>query len=328
MATPAVFAANMAWLGVGKEGSTTYGTPAAAPTFWIPILSPAWSANIKVITDGALRGSMAKVYGAANGPRSDKLTYQTYPFLDSLFPHMLALLGGADTVTGSADPYTHVTSLLNTGNGQPPSYTLWLFNGSECWQMPGSLCAKVEVDLPAQELGKVSVEWMGLPATNVTAPTNTPSTASPWPGVNAVTTIGGVTATTYSDTKLTYSRATEAIFTATGSYAPYMIFGGEVDVAIDLTGVYAGYSSSELQKLLTNTHPSFVVKCNAVGDSTHYAQWQHTSMTALSAEPKINGGKYVTIDSKWSGIANATDATAGGVSPVNFSIKSPQSTTW
>jgi len=328
MANPVIYASNMAWLGVGKEGSTTYGTPAAAPTFWVPILSPAWMPSIKVITDEALRGSMAKVYGASNGPRSDKLTYQTYPFLDSLFPHMLALLGGADTVTGSADPYVHTTSLLNTGNGQPPSYTLWLYNGAECWQMPGSLCAKVEVDLPAQELGKVSVEWIGLPATSVSAPTNTPSTASPWPGVNAVATIGGVSSTRFSDIKLTYTRAVEAVFTATGSYAPYMIFGGEVTADLDLTGVYAGYSGSELNKLISNTHPAVVVTCNAVNDATHTAQWQHTSMTALSAEPKINVGKYVTIDSKWSGIANATDATAGGVSPVNFSIKSAQSTAW
>jgi hypothetical protein len=242
---------------------------------------------------------------------------------------MQAILGGADTVTGSADPYTHSCSLQNSGvGGQPPTYTLFVYNGAECWQMAGSKLGKCEVDLKADDLGNIAADWTGLAATKLSSvPTNTPSTAMPWSGTNTVITVAGVTATTYSDVKLSYTRAVEPILTATGTPTPYAIFADALEVAIDVQGVYTGYTGSELEKLINNTHPIVTVKCNASNDATHYGLWTH-SVTAPTTAKVKHDSKYVEIDSTFMGIANATDAIGGSTSPVKFSLLTASATVY
>ena len=94
MANPTYLPGNLQWLGLAKE--TTYGTPAATPTYWIPVDTPVWKPIITPLTDNALRGMMATEYGQAQGMRHDELTYKTFIFPDSVFPHLLAALGTPD----------------------------------------------------------------------------------------------------------------------------------------------------------------------------------------------------------------------------------------
>ena len=324
MPNPTIFPANLTFLGFAKEGATTYGTPAAAPAFWVPLDSPSWKPGQKQLPDEALRGDMAKLHGVVAGTRSDTMSYSTNLYLDTLYPHMLGVLGNADTVTGSADPWLHATALKNTGNAQPTSWTLWLFNGSECWQMAGSIVSKVEIDVKAEDAAKLQVEWMGLPATQVTTPTNTPSTSKMWPSWNTTITVAGTQATSYSDVKLSYTRECSVVQTADGTQAPYVIFVGPLSVGLDLNGVYQGYAGTptDLSNLLTNGQPAFTVQVNPAGDTTHYAKWQHSTVAVDSdgAEVKMSAGKYVEITAKYSAVANATDALGGGQSPVKFSL--------
>ena len=318
MTAPVFYASQQSFLGVAKE--TVPGTAETAPTFWVPLISPNWTPNQTVINNEAMYGDMAKVHGAVTGSRYDTISYSTHPVLDTLMPHMLALLGGTDTVTGTAAPYSHKVSLLNTGTGQPPSYTLWMFNGAEAWRMVGSVLGKVAVDLKADALGQVDLEWTGLAATKVTTPTNTPSTAAPWPGSNTVITVGGVTASTYSDVKLNYIREVKPIITATGTATPYAIFGGAVEASIDVNGVYTGYTGSELEKLITNSQQIITVACNAANDATHTGTWTHSVTRATKAQPKQSAGSWVEIDSTFEAISNATDAVGGGTSPCSFTL--------
>ena len=137
MANPVVYPANLQWLGIGKE-AVAYGTAATVPAYWIPIVDPKWKPNQSMLKDDALRGDMATTHQQVAGNRYDTLDFKSYLYLDSLYLTMLNILGNTDTVTGASDPYTHKTSLKNTGNGQPTSYTLWLSTGgAECWQMTG-----------------------------------------------------------------------------------------------------------------------------------------------------------------------------------------------
>ena len=322
-----LFPSNLAWLGIAKE--TTYGTPVATPTVWIPVMNPKWTPHQTQLQDDALRGDMAKVHNVVQGTRYDTMDYDTYLYLDSIFPHMLAVLGTADTITGASDPYTHKTSLVNnTTSAQPPSYTLNLFNGAESWQMAGSVLGKADVDLKANELAKLTANWTGLPAVKVANPANTPTTAKPWASWNTTITINSVAATNYSDAKLSYTREIEQIQTLDGNVAPYQVFVGPLMAEIQVTGIYQGYAGTptDLSNLLTNTQVPVVVKVNPVGDATHYAQWQHTLAAGDASEPKVNTGKYVEIDTKYIGVANTTDATGGGSSPVQFILLTSAST--
>jgi hypothetical protein len=328
MANPTIYPSSLSWLGLAKE--TTYGTPVATPTIWVPLIDPSWKPDQKQLLNEAMYGDMAKLHGVVQGVRHDTISYKTHLFLDSIYPHMLSVLGNPDTLTGGGDPYTHKTALYNGGNGQPTSWTLSLYNGAETWQMPGSVISKVEVEVKAEDLSSLTVEWVGLPAVKVSNPTNTPSTAKPWASWNTSITVNGVRATNYSDIKLAYTREIEVVQTADGTVGPYVVFVGPLSAQLDVDGVYQGYTGTpaDMSNLLTNGQVPILVQVNPVGDATHYALWQHTLCAATSSEVKSSGGKYVSITSKYDAIANTTDALGGGQSPVQFQLLNAVASTY
>ena len=329
MTAPTVFPANLQWLGIGKE-STTYGTPPANPTVWVPLLDPKWVPHQTMLKDDSLRGDMAATHNQVQGVRYDTIDYKSYLYLDTLYPHMLNILGNPDTLTGSSDPWTHKTALLNTGNGQPTSWTLWLSNGAECWRMTGCQASDVSIDLPADGMATMSASWMGLPATNVTAPANTPTTLKPWASWNSTITIGGGAAAVYSSAKLDYKRETAPIHTADGTQAPYVIFMGPLTATGELTAVYQGFAGTptDLSNYLTNVQPTLLVQVNPVGDTTHFGKWQHTVVAYDSVEVSGSSGKWMESAAKWEAIANATDGLGSTLSPVQFSLLNAVSTAY
>lgn len=322
--TSNVYAGNLQWLGAAKE--TTYGTPAAAPTFWMPVTSPKWTPHVTTLPDDALRGSMAKTFGMQQGLQYAEVTYTTYGYMDSIYQHFLAALGTADAVSGSADPYTHKTSLLNTG--QPPSFTIWYFDAAgKCRQIPGCVSSNLAIDAKADALVTVDAGWMGLQGTWVTPPTNTPTTNPPMPSWNSTITVGGSALTKYSDVKLTIKRATEVVPTLTGTQSPFAIFCGELEVTGDLTAVYQGSTDNDLADFLANTQPALLLKVAPGGDSTHSLTVQCSKVAYTDAS--ISGtNKWMEVASKLEAIANATDALDSVLSPCQAVFATPTSTAY
>ncbi len=115
--------ASQQWLGLAKE--ITYGTAVAAPTMWIPVDSPKWDPNVTPLTDNALRGMMATDYGQTQGMRHDTLAYKTMLYADTIMPHLLAILGGADTVTSLTAPVLTLGATSTTGGTLPAGATYW-----------------------------------------------------------------------------------------------------------------------------------------------------------------------------------------------------------
>lgn len=310
------YPANTQWLGLAKE--TTYGTPAATPTVFVPVVSPKWTPQRAVLTDQGLRGSMGVDYGQQQGLAYEELAYSTFPYLDSLYPHFLAALGTPDAITGSSDPYTHKTALYNgsgTNSAQPPSYTLWYFDAAgKCRQIPGAVSSNLKLDVKADALAGIDAGWMGLPGTWVTPPSNTPTTLPPFPSWNSTITVGGTALTKYSEVALTYKRATEMIPTITGTQSPFAIFCGPLQVSGDLTAVYQGSTDNDLAAWLANTQPALVVKTAPAGDATHYLQLTHSVVAYDSSSPQ-GTNKWMELASKVKALANATDALSGGLSP-------------
>lgn len=324
------YPSNLQWVGLAKE--TTYGTAVATPTIWVPVDAPKYSANITVLKDKNLRGAMAETYQQQQGLRHDELSYKTYFYLDSVYPHFMAILGNADTITGTGDPYTHKTALYNgsgTNSAQPPSYTLfWADGAGKVQQIPGAIPASVKVSLSADGLASMDVQWIGLPATTIVPPSNTPTSLKPMPAWNSTVTIGGVASSAYSAIDLEFKRGTEIIPTITGSQTPFAVFGGPLALTGSLTGVFQN-ATTDVNWLdyLANTQPSLTVKVAPPGDSVHSVTFQ-MSQVAFDKTEVSGTNKWQEVKATIEAIANSTDALSGSFSPAQVIALTAQSTAY
>ena len=328
------YPSNLQWVGLAKE--TTYGTAVATPTIWVPVDSPKYKAIITPLKDKNLRGSMAATYQQQQGMRHDELQYKTYFYLDSIYPHFLAMMGNPDAVTGTGDPYVHTTSLYNgsgTNSAQPPSYTLfWADGAGKVQQMPGAIISDLKISHGADQLASLDISWVALPATTITPPTNTPSAVKPMPSWNSTVTIGGTASSKYSSIEIAFKRATEVIPTITGTQTPFAIFGGPLDITGSFTGVFQNATSdTDWTNYLVNTQPAMVVQTAPPGESSpsHFIQIQ-MSQVAYDAVEVSGTNKWQEVKTTLQAIANTTDTTSGGgaFSPAKIVMQSSVSTAY
>ncbi|HEY3718370.1 MAG TPA: phage tail tube protein [Jatrophihabitantaceae bacterium] len=316
MPTTNYYPSNLQWVGAAKE--VTYGTAISAPTFWIPVDSPKWSPKINPLTDQATRGLMGMDYQQVAGMRYDELTYKTYMYMDSVYQHLIATFGGPDTITGSSDPWTHKTSLYNgsgTNGAQPPSYTLFYTDAAgKSWQMPGCMIVTNKLDVKVDELDTMEITWNGMPATPITIPTNTPTTAKPMPAWNSIITIGGAATSAFSEVSLEYKRDTKALNTMNNTQSPLAIYSGAFSVAGSLTAVYQGSTDVNLVDYLTNVQPPLTVKLAPVGDAVHSLTLQHSVVAYDDASPQ-GSGDWMEVSATVKALMNATDALDSKQSP-------------
>lgn len=323
MAVPTFGAGYTQWVGQAPE--SVYGTAQSVPTYWTPADSPKFTPGLKMLVDGALRGSQAMEFQQVAGMRVDQLTYKTYFYLDSVFLFMRQLLGGTDVPTGSG-PYLHSTALQNTGNnGQPTGTTLFFNAMDKTWQMAGSILQEAKITLKSEELATIELTYIGLPAVAITAPTNTPTTAVPMPSWNTTITVAGSATNRYSEIDLDYKRETKPIDVINGTQAPGAIFAGPVSVSGNLTAVYAGSTDQDLVDYLTNVQPIILVKTAPVGDAVNYIQFAMSKVGFDNASFEA-GVDYYEIKSSIRGLANSTDAIGGGLSPSKVTLTSSVST--
>jgi tail tube protein len=321
--------ANLAWLGGKREA--TYGTAASSnPDFWIPVdgSSLKYKPNINPLVDQAFRGMMSADFQQVAGMRYDSLAYKSYAYMDSIYQHFLALLGRPDAVTGTADPWTHKTAVENgvdQAQAQPMSFTLWYFDGAQCWQITGCIEASAKLSVKVDDLITLEATWMGLPATQVATPTNTPSTNKPMPSWNAILSVGGTPVDNKSECTVELKRDSGAVNTINNSQSPLSIFGGGVSSTINLNAVYKGGSTdADMAAFLANTQTSLAVKIAPVSDATHALTLQQSVYTYDSTD--INhGNKWSEITSQGKGLANATDALDSKESCAQVIFTSPQS---
>lgn len=327
--TNTVYPSTEQWLGIAKE--TVPGVAMTAPTLWVPVDSPTYHLVTKPLVDQALRGTMAVDFQQQQGSSHSEVKYKTYLYLDSGYPHFLAILGNPDTLSGASDPYTHKTALYNgsgTNAAQPASYTIFISDAAgKVQQVPGCIPSDVKLTVGADALISLDVMWVGMPGTQITPPVNTPSTVKPTPAWNAVVSIGGAATTRFTTVEIDIKRATEAVVTLTGSQAPYTIFGGPVSVAGSLNAIYQGSTDTDWVNYLTNVQPALTVKCAPPGDATHYLLVQ-LSQVAYDDATYSGTNKYQEIKSTIKGLANSTDALSGAFSPVQVQLLTPVSTAY
>lgn len=309
--TVTYFPSNGQWVGAAREA--VYGTAIAAPTFWIPVdmSSIAYTPGINPLTDTYSRGLMSGEYQQVAGKRKDTLAYKTFAYLDSAYLHFLAAFGRPDAVTGTAVPYTHKSSVENgvaNAAAQPQSWTLFYTDAAgKCWQIPGCMITSVKLTVKTDELITIEPSWMGMPAVQITPPTNTPPTSAPFPSWNASITVAGAADLRRTEVVLEYKRDTGEIPTINGSQSPLAIMAATMTGTATLTGVYQGTTDVDLVDYLANTQPALTVKIAPVGDAVHYLLLQHSLVAYDSAGPK-GQSKWMEISSSLKLLANPTDA--------------------
>lgn len=324
-----VFPSNLQWVGAARE--TTYGVPVAAPAFWIPVdpSSVKWTPTQNPLTDNYTRGGMSGEWQQQMGMRHDTLAYKTYLYLDSVYQHFLAVFGRPDAITGSADPYTHKTSVENgidNAGAQPVSFTLFYTDAAgKCWQVPGCMISELKLTVKVDELVTIEPTWMGMPAVAITPPTNTPSTNKPAASWNSTITVAGAADLRRSEVALTYKRDTAEIPTINGTQSPLAIFAGVLTVSGTMTGVYQGSLDTDLVAYLNNTQPTLSIKCAPVGDAVHSLTVQH-SVVAFDAASPAGSNKWMELASTIKALANPTDALDSKQSPGQVIFTTPTST--
>lgn len=297
---------------------TTRGTAAATPTYF-PVSAPAMSPMITWLKDQALRGSPVSEYDEVAGVHSDDFDLKGFVYEDS-FPILLrAILGGADTVTG-AGPYVHTIGLANAAStgSQPPSVTGVLFDAANAFQITGSQMVSLDLSSGADK----GLEWTGKFTGNPwTVLGSTPS--SSWgtvpliPSWNTTISIGGSSIGYIETLDLKIDRQTKPIYTE-GQQGPYVVFAGPIAVSGSFSAVVAtnadpftiggsAYALYRQQKatVLTFSNP------NTTGSVA-------LTMTSVQfSEPKRKvDGEYTKLDVNFTALADTTDATAGGYSPI------------
>lgn len=326
--TTTFYPANLQWVGAAKE--ITYGTPVAAPTFWIPVdNSVKFKQNKPPLVDSAFRGLMGVEYQQLQGVQHETLSYKTYLYMDSIYQHLMAILGNPDTITGSADPYTHKTALYNgsgSNSAQPPSYTLFWFDAAgKCWQIPGCVLGDLKITVKTGALVDVEAQWTGLPSVAIASPGDTPSTSKPFPSWNGAVTIGGTPDARHSEVTFDYKREVEAIETINNSQSPLAIGSFALSVSATLMAIYEGSTDQILTSFQSNAQPPISVKLAPAGDAVHSLTLQH-SVCAFDAVDEQGSNKYMEIQSTIKALMNATDALDTKQSPAQAIFLTPAST--
>uniref|UniRef100_UPI003F4924BE phage tail tube protein n=1 Tax=Pseudonocardia sp. CA-138482 TaxID=3240023 RepID=UPI003F4924BE len=309
-------ATNLGFTGIGKE--TVRGTPVGA-TAYIPVMSMDPEDSVDMLQDTGMRASMASLFGVVKGTTHSTCDLQGDVYAD-IIGYPLAGVFGADAVTGASAPYTHLFTLLNTGTGQGPSYTLVDYTGIQTRQYAASVFSSLSLRASANELFTYQASTSGNASTIFSKPTPSFSTVPAMAAWIGTATIGGSAVTTVEDAEVTITRNVTLVRTVDGIANPYTIWQGPLSISGSLT--FVAPDETEFLRYLNLTNPSLVLNFQqGAGAALQQVQVQCTAVNYNSAKPE-KGNDYTQFSVQWDAIANATDAGAsGGLSPGRVTVQ-------
>ncbi len=314
------------WLGIGKE--TTTGT-LAAPTATLPVEKIDPEEKYTLLEDKTLRGMMANLFSATGGTQSAQVDFSGPVYLDTI-GHVLLNLLGDYAVTGSAAPYTHTFSLLNSSPGQPPTHTITHFNGLtgsfKAAQYAYWCCSEINLNMDAEKLfthESKGTAYLQQPAT--AAVSNSFSNVPVYPNWRFAIGLGGPAsgATLLSNVtmmSLDIKREIKPYWTASGQQAPYVIARNALSVEGKFTQV--AQNQTPMLELLNNVQPSLqITATNGLTGSSLLSITFNIQIAAMKTV-KLNNNTVIEYESTFSAIANPTNAgTSGGQSPISVVIQ-------
>lgn len=310
------YSSNLSFMGISKEAQL--GTPVPASAF-IPVDKPTPKDSLTLLQDKGLRGSMVDVYNEVAGPK-----HSTFDFGGSVFPDtigwLLAGVLGDVTTTGASAPFTHAMAVLNSGQGQPKSYTLTDYYATGTRQYPGAKFSELGFKFNGDSMLTYSAKATAFPSVTTTVPTPSFTSVPPIAAWIGAVSIAGTPVTTVLDGEVTIKRPVTVIQPVAGSQNPGNIWSGPVAVDGKITLVME--DDSALTSYLNASQPSLDINfASGTGASATQVQLHMTNVIYSAAD--IGRGKdFVEIAVTFSARANTTDIGAsGGYSPIKATIQ-------
>lgn len=213
----------------------------------------------------------------------------------------------------------HVFSLLNNaGSGnQPPSFTLTDYDGDQWRQLTAAQMDKLTIKGNATALVDYTCDWYANPSVTPSSPTASYSTFKPTPTWTTALVIGGTQATDVEDWEIDLARGTKPIPAVTGTLEYFEYFAGPIKASIKTTVVETS-GAPELTSFQNGSNQTFDLFVN---DVTSGAIMEIRSESMIYQTGELTRSKeYVQAELTGELLPTATDATAGGVSPLVISF--------
>lgn len=307
------------FLGIAKE--VTPGTAVAA-SHYLPVTELSPKDNVEMLVDAGMRGSMVEEYDTIAGPRFAEYEFGGDVFPDTIGFPLAGILGDV-TTTGASAPFSHVFSTLNSGDGQPPSYTISDYYGgaaASTRRFAGMKFSEVGFKFNADGLLTYSAKATGLASASATNPTPSFGAILPMAAWIGITSIGGSAVGYVTEGECTIKRSVNPIHTVDGTQDPYKIWSGPVSVEGKLTIVME--DDTEYIRYLNNTKPALDFNFTQGASTTLTQLLLHCSKAAYTAAEIGRGKDYVEVGITYKGLANATDVGASaGYSPIKATVQ-------
>lgn len=319
MATGSTASTFQTVLGIAKEPQPATGAPVAATAF-IPVKKLEPENKPVHLYDESWKGSMVDVTDVQAGVQSAELALGGNVYADTVGWFVAAMLGDVVT-TGASAPFTHTMALLNSGNGQPTSYTLTDADPLSTRQYASSRVNELTLKWDAAELLTWEGKAIGWTGATTTAPTTSFSTLPPVPAWALTATIGGVAAPNVKSVEVSFKRdGSEPIFTAQNSQNPYEVHVGALAVSAKIS--FVAKDEQPLIDFLANTTQALVLNY-ATGAGASAVQLQITMTRWNYGDVKKDkGNSWIEYAAGGRAIGNVTDIGAsGGYSPCKVVVK-------
>jgi Phage tail tube protein len=242
------------------------------------------------------------------------------------------VLGGTDTVTG-AGPYVHTIPLLETSPYQPISSSIISYDGYNNYDLVGAQVDTLDLSFTAESDATWKATYMAAntPISGTSRPTSAPSTAAMAPGWDLAVSVGGTGITYVEKFDLKIDRMAKPIYTA-GQQNPIVIFSDSINVTgtIDcIVGSNADpFTTGSTAYATTRQSSPLVVLCTITDPATGYYQKFQMSNVQFKDPDRNVGKEYLSYTATWQAIANQTDVSGGGWSPLKFIASNGVSTAY
>jgi hypothetical protein len=216
-------------------------------------------------------------------------------------------------------PFTHVFSLLNSGNGQPPAHTLTHHDGLAgsffARSYPYWCCSGMDFKLTSEQLFTHDTKGSSLiGAFPASGPTNTQSGIVAIPnwefkvGIGGPAT-GGTLVNNVEDASIAYTRALKPKFTLQGAQAPFVI----ARLALGATGKFTVMAQDEspLLSLLNDTTQQLQLAMTQ-GAGASQLGCTFDFQTCNYEVVQIQAPDTLCYDVSFRALANTTNAGASG----------------
>lgn len=237
--------------------------------------------------------------------------------------------GATFTITrsGGQANNTHTIGLranqASTGH-QPDAYTFQdYFNGqtADTRQWLDGQLSDVTLKFNADALLEYDAKAMALASTTIANPSPSFSTTVPLTSWSGLTSIAGTSNSKLAVGEIVIKRPVTPLFTVQGIQSPYRLWAGPIMVTGKGTFIYE--DDTELNFFLQGQNKSFDCRFTQTFVNNALINNQiavHSSQANWTVGKITRGKDFVETDLEWLSVANSTDATAGGVSPVKVTV--------